>query len=131
MNIEEIRAYCLSKPLATEDFPFDETTLVFRVHQKIFACIGLDDTDWFCLKCDPDYAIELRDRYSSIKGAWHWNKKYWNQIAQNGDVSDGLLCSLIDHSYEEVLKKLPRKLREEVLLSIKASNEDLMHTNKL
>lgn len=131
MNIEEIRAYCLSKPLATEDFPFDETTLVFRVHQKIFACIDLEDTDWFCLKCDPDYAIELRDRYSSIKGAWHWNKKYWNQIAQNGDVSDGLLRSLIDHSYEEVLKKLPRRLREDVLLVTRASDEEQMHTNNL
>lgn len=68
MNIEEIRAYCLSKPQATEDFPFDETTLVFRVKNKIFACIGLDNPDWFCMKCDPDYAIELRDRYPAITG---------------------------------------------------------------
>ena len=53
MDIEQIRAYCLSKPHATEDFPFDETTLVFRVMNKIFASIGLDNVDWFCLKCDP------------------------------------------------------------------------------
>lgn len=115
MNIEEIRAYCLSKPQATEDFPFDETTLVFRVKNKIFACIGLDNPDWFCMKCDPDYAIELRDRYPAITGAWHWNKKYWNQVAtREGDISDRLVRQLIDHAYDEVVKKLPRKLRDEL-----------------
>ena len=66
MDIEQIRAYCLSKPHATEDFPFDETTLVFRVMNKIFASIGLDNVDWFCLKCDPEYAIELREHYTGI-----------------------------------------------------------------
>ena len=70
MDIEQIRAYCLSKPHATEDFPFDETTLVFRVMNKIFASIGLDNVDWFCLKCDPEYAIELREHYTGITGAW-------------------------------------------------------------
>ena len=115
MNIESIREYCLSKPCATEDFPFDETTLVFRVMNKIFACISLDDPDWFCLKCDPDYAIELRDQYSSIVGAWHWNKKYWNQIAiTQTDVPDALIRDLIDHSYSEVVKKMPRKLRDQL-----------------
>lgn len=68
MDIEQIRAYCLSKPHATEDFPFDETTLVFRVMNKIFASIGLDNVDWFCLKCDPEYAIELREHYTGITG---------------------------------------------------------------
>ena len=112
MNVEEIRAYCLSKPGATEDFPFDETTLVFRVEHKIFACIGLDNVDWFCLKCDPDYAIELRERYAGITGAWHWNKRHWNQIAiTHGDVPDSLIRHLIDHSYDEVIQRFPRKLR--------------------
>ncbi len=115
MDIERIRAYCLGKPRATEDFPFDETTLVFRVMGKIFACVGLDDVDWFCLKCDPEYATELRERYAGITGAWHWNKKYWNQIAiTHGDVPDTLIRSLIDHSYDEVVKKLPRRLREQL-----------------
>ena len=105
----------LSKPHATEDFPFDETTLVFRVMNKIFASIGLDNVDWFCLKCDPEYAIELREHYTGITGAWHWNKKYWNQIAiTHGDVPDALIRSLIDHSYNEVVKKLPRKLRDQL-----------------
>lgn len=115
MDIEQIRAYCLSKPHATEDFPFDETTLVFRVMNKIFASIGLDNVDWFCLKCDPEYAIELREHYTGITGAWHWNKKYWNQIAiTHGDVPETLIRSLIDHSYDEVVKKLPRKLRDQL-----------------
>lgn len=115
MNIEDIREYCLGKPHATEDFPFDETTLVFRVMNKIFACISLDDVDWFCMKCDPDYAIELREQYSGITGAFHWNKKYWNQISiTHGDVPDELIRRLIDHSYNEVVKKLPKKLRLEL-----------------
>lgn len=117
MNVEEIREYCLSKRFATEDFPFDESTLVFRVGNKIFACIDLENTDWFCLKCAPDYAIELRDRYSDITGAWHWNKKYWNQIAiSRNTVPDSLIRHLIDHSYEEVVRKLPLKVRKELEL---------------
>lgn len=112
MNIETCREYCLSKPLATEDTPFDETTLVIRVMNKIFACLDMERPDLVVLKCEPSYALELRDRYSAIEGAWHWNKKYWNQIYFHGDVDDDLLCSLIDHSYEEVIKKMPKKTQE-------------------
>ena len=115
MNVEEIREYCLSKRFATEDFPFDESTLVFRVGNKIFACIDLENTDWFCLKCAPDYAIELRERYPSIKGAWHWNKKYWNQLASGTDLSDEMVRHLIDHSYDEVIKKLSKKQRNQLI----------------
>lgn len=114
MNVEDIRSCCLAKAEATEDFPFDETTLVFRVRGKIFACIDLENTDWFCLKCDPDYAVELRDRYPSITGAWHWNKKYWNQVAMGDDVNDRLVRHLIDHAYDEVVKKLPRRVQREL-----------------
>ena len=112
MNIESCREYCLGKPLATEDTPFDETTLVIRVMNKIFACLDMERPDLVVLKCEPSYAIELRDRYSAIEGAWHWNKKYWNQICFHGDVDDSLLCSLIDHSYDEVVKKMPKKTQE-------------------
>ena len=79
MNIEEIREYCLSLPMSTEDMPFDDEHLVLRVCGKIFACIALDRPDYFVLKCDPDYAIELRDSYSEIEPAWHWNKRHWNK----------------------------------------------------
>ena len=118
MNIESIRDYCLSLPLATEDFPFDETTLAFRVQGKIFAMIDLDDTEWFVLKCNPDYAVELRDKYPEIKGAWHMNKKHWNQINLSGGLQDDLIQELIRHSYAEVVRKIPNKLKqthEEVL----------------
>lgn len=110
MNIEDARLFCLSMQGATEDFPFDETTLVFRVEGKIFACVDLLNTSWFCVKCDPERAIELRERYAQIAPAWHWNKKYWNQL----DIEylhDELVCECIAHSYDEVLKKLPKKIR--------------------
>ncbi len=111
MNIEDARIYCLSKQGATEDFPFDETTLVFRVENRIFAITDLDNTEWFCVKCDADRAIELRDSYPQIAPAWHMNKKYWNQMDIER-LPDSLVCELIDHSYDEVLKKLPKKIRE-------------------
>lgn len=109
MDIEKFREYCLSLPCATEDFPFDETVLVFRVKNKIFACVCLDKPELGVLKCDPEYAIELRDHYMAIEPAWHWNKKYWNQIWFNRDVTDEFLCKLINHSFAEVVKKLPKK----------------------
>ena len=112
MNVESVRDYCLSLPLATEDFPFDETTLAFRVLGKIFAMIDLNDTEWFVLKCDPNYAVELRDKYPEINGAWHMNKKHWNQISLSGELQDGLIQRLIRHSYAEVVKKMPNKLKQ-------------------
>lgn len=110
MNIESIRDYCLSLPLVTEDFPFDETILAFRIMGKIFAMTDLENIDWFVLKCDPERALELRDKYSEITGAWHMNKKYWNQINTRGMLSDDFIKSLIRHSYAEVVKKLPKKI---------------------
>lgn len=113
MDIETIRDYCLSLPLTDEAFPFDETNLVFRLCGKIFACIDLDHPDSVTLKCDPDYALELRDAHPEIEGAWHWNKKYWNQHDLTGHLTDSLLKSLIRHSYAEVAKKFPRKIKQE------------------
>ena len=111
MNVEEIRNYCLSLPLATEDFPFDETTLVFRVLGKIFAMIDLEDTKWFVLKCDPELALDLRDRHPEIKGAWHMNKKYWNQVDIFGALPSVQIMHMIDHSYGEVVKKMTAKAK--------------------
>lgn len=110
MNIEEIRNYCLTLPEVSEYFPFDETTLAFRVADKIFAMIDLEDTEWFVLKCDPEYALQLRDRYPEITGAWHMNKKHWNQLNLYGSLPDSLLFSLIRHSYNQVVKKNRLKL---------------------
>lgn len=112
MNIEDIRNYCLSLPQTTEDFPFDETTLAFRIEGKIFAMVDLENPEWFVLKCEPDYALDLRERHSEINGAWHMNKKHWNQLNLFGTLSDELIRHLICHSYNEVVKKLPRKVKE-------------------
>lgn len=117
MNIEEVRDYCLSLPQVTEDFPFDETTLVFRIAGKIFAMVDLENTEWFVLKCEPEYALDLREKYPEISGAWHMNKKYWNQLNLYGTLSDKLIQDLIRHSYNEVIKKLPKKIREEKNIS--------------
>lgn len=112
MDIESFREYCLSLPLATEDMPFDDQVLVFRVHGKIFACVSMDQPDMASMKCDPERAIELRERFQAVEGAFHWNKKYWNQVWFNRDVSDDLLRELVRHAYDEVWKKLPKRVRE-------------------
>ena len=125
MNIEEVREYCLSLPQVTEDFPFDETTLAFRIEQKIFAMVDLEHTQWFVLKCEPEYALDLREIHPEISGAWHMNKKYWNQLNLFGQLRDELVKYLIRHSYNEVVKKLPRKVKEEKnigLLSMENKN---------
>ena len=113
MNVETVREYCLSLPLATEDFPFDEETLAFRVLGRIFAMIDLNDTSWFVLKCDPDFAFVLRDAHVEIKGAWHMNKRHWNQVSLFGRLPDTLIQSMIRHSYTEVVHKLSNKLKRD------------------
>lgn len=112
MDIETIREYCLKKKAVTESFPFDESTLVFKVVDRMFAVVDLNTPDRVSLKCAPDYAIELRDRYHGIEGAWHFNKKYWNQVSLTSDVPESLILELVDHSYEEVIKKFTRKQKE-------------------
>lgn len=113
MDIESVREYCLSLPLATEDFPFDETTLVFRVGGRIFAMMDLERTEWFVLKCNPDRALELRESHAEISPAWHMNKKHWNQLNLFGHLPDHLVRSLIRHSYALVVQKLPKAFRLE------------------
>ena len=113
MDIESIREYCLSLPKVTEDFPFDDTTLVFRIGGKIFAMMDLEDASKLTLKSDHNQALTLRDKYSEISGAWHMNKKYWNQLNLYGQLSDTLVKQLIRHSYSEVVKKFPKRRQQE------------------
>lgn len=113
MNIEEVREYCLQKKGVTEGFPFDEWNLVLKVGGKMFALLDLESNNHIALKCDPEYAVELREQHEGITGAYHFNKKYWNDVFLGSDVDRNLVCRLIDHSYEEVIKKFPRKLRAE------------------
>lgn len=113
MNIEEIRDYCLAKPGVTESFPFDETTLVFKVMNKMFALTGLDgDPPFINLKCDPERAIELREEYEEIHPGWHMNKAQWNSVYYTGGLPRDLVLELIHHSYELVVQGLKKKDRE-------------------
>jgi predicted DNA-binding protein (MmcQ/YjbR family) len=108
MNIESLREYCLSKKGVTESLPFNDTALVFKVAGKMFAVLDLsEDERGITLKCDPELAIELREQYSEVTPAWHFNKQHWNGIDLRGNISITLLKEWIDHSYEEVVKKLP------------------------
>lgn len=113
MNIERIREYCLSQPLATEDMPFDDEVLVFRVGGRIFAMLNLVHTEWFVLKCDPDLALELRERHAEIEPAWHMNKRHWNQINLFGHLPDSQIHAMVTHSYALVAAKLPKAFRTE------------------
>jgi predicted DNA-binding protein (MmcQ/YjbR family) len=103
MDIEAFRNYCLSKTDAEETFPFGPDTLVYKVKGKIFAITGLDsDVFDVNLKCDPQYALELRDTYPEVRPGFHMNKKHWNTVTFDGEVSDAMLKSWIDHSYDLV-----------------------------
>jgi len=116
MNIEELREYCISKKGATEGFPFDEVTLVFKVGGKMFALTNLDGEPSVNLKCDPEKAIELREHYAEIVPGYHMNKLHWNTVYMNGTLPENFLKELIDLSYNLILASLPRAKREEVLL---------------
>jgi len=108
MNIEELREYCVSKPGVTEEFPFDETTLVFKVMGKMFALTNLEG-DWnLALKCDPERAIELREQFPAIQPGYHMSKVHWNTVMMDGSLSQKLILELIDHSYQLVVNKLPK-----------------------
>lgn len=115
MNIETLRAYCLSKPAVEETLPFGPDTLVFKVAGKVFLLTGLDsDPLSFNVKCDPDLAVELRERYDAVQPGYHMNKKHWNTVTVDGSVSGKLLREWIDHSYELVVNSLPAKIRSTI-----------------
>ncbi len=109
MNIETIRDYCLSLPGVTEDCAFGPENILFRICNKIFACIDTERPYLVVLKCHPDKAIELRDAYNGIAPAWHWNKRHWNDVRLDADVESKVIIQLIDHSYAEVVHTLPKK----------------------
>lgn len=112
MDIELIRKFCLSKKGTEESFPFDKTTLVFKVGGKMFALIDIDHFTGINLKCDPERSIELRESYSGITSAFHMNKKHWNTVLVNEDVDSNLIFELINHSYDLVYLSLPKKFRD-------------------
>lgn len=115
MDIERLRDFCLSLPLVTECFPFDEDTLVFKVEGRMFLFTGLEHPELlFNVKCDPEYALELRDRYAEVTPGFHCNKKYWNTVHVTPSLQDDVVCGWVLHSYTEVVKKLNRAQREKI-----------------
>ena len=107
MDLAQFREYCLSKPCTTESTPFGPDVPVFKVSGKMFALATLDETPTRVnLKCDPDLALDLRDRYEQITPGYHMNKRHWNTIEIEGDVPNLELRKMIDHSYELVAQRL-------------------------
>ena len=105
MNIEEFYNYCLSFNNSKEDMPFDDKTLVFKVNGKIFSLTNIENFKFINLKCNPINAVELREKYYSVKPGYHMNKKHWNSIYMNGeDVNDKLIKKWIKESYYLVVK---------------------------
>jgi predicted DNA-binding protein (MmcQ/YjbR family) len=116
MNIEVFREYCLGKPAATEDTPFGPDNIVFKVEGKMFALAALDEVPPAVnLKCDPDLALELRDRYAQVRPGYHMNKKHWNTIELDGVIPGKEIRKMVDHSYDLVVKSLPKSRREKLL----------------
>lgn len=115
MDLETIRKYCLEKKNTTESFPFGESTLVFKVSGKMFLLMSLDSLPLqFNVKCDPELAEELREAYSSVIPAFHMNKKHWNTIILDGQISTKKILEMIDASYLLVIKSLPLKERKKL-----------------
>lgn len=110
MNIEELRSYCLSKKAVEETTPFGPENLVYKVMGKVFLITGLDTPIvQFNVKCDPEQAVELREKYICVQPGYHMNKKHWNTIIADGSVSDKLLKKWIDDSYDLIASSLPKK----------------------
>ncbi len=116
MNIEELRNYCITKRCVEECFPFDETTLVFKVMNKMFALVDLDNPELSInLKAEPGKAIEMREHFSSVLPGYHMNKKHWNTILIDGSIPDNTIYQWIDDSYRLIVDNLPQKIKENFL----------------
>ncbi len=112
MQIESLREYCLQQPGAEETMPFGDDTLVFKVGGKIFLLVSLKEANRFNVKCNPDLAIELRERYSEVQPGFHMNKANWNTVYFNGSLTEKQLLEMIDHSYQLIVGGLPKKTQQ-------------------
>ena len=111
MNFESFRQYCLGKEEVTEEFPFDNSTLVFKTNGKIFALTNVESFESINLKCPPEEAVQLREQYMAVQPGYHMNKKHWNTLLMDGTLPDKLVKSCIDLSYGLVFKKPSLKKR--------------------
>lgn len=114
MDIECFHNFCLNLKGVTQEFPFDNRTLVYKVMGKMFALADVEEFESINLKCDPEKAIELRERYPAVKPGYHMHKKHWNTVAIDGSLSDRLIEEWIIDSYNLVASGLTKKLKEEL-----------------
>ena len=119
MNVEQVRDYVLSLNGVTEDQPFGDDNITFRLEGKIFLCLRLggdehdieDVAPKLALKLLPERNEELREKYSAVTPAWHWNKKHWSDVLYE-QINDAILKDWIKESYILVASKLPKAIRE-------------------
>lgn len=111
MDIERFRNLCLSLDQVTEEFPFGPETLVYKVNGKIFAITDIDSFESINLKCDPEQAVELRERYDAVQPGYHMNKKHWNTVRMDNSISDKLIETWIHNSYDLVRGKASKSKR--------------------
>ena len=111
-NIEDFRNFCLSFKGVTEKTPFDRTTLVFYVRNKMFCLVDMEAFDYCNLKCEPEEALELRAAFEEVKPGYHMNKKHWNSVYFHNDVPENKIREMVVNSYDLVVKGLPKKERE-------------------
>ena len=114
MHFDELIDFCFQLPGAKETFPFDKTTLVIKVQNKMFALVDIENPIGINLKCDPERALDLRESYDGIQPGYHMSKKHWNTVSLEGSVDDTLIKELVVHSYDLVVSSLPKKLRDEL-----------------
>ena len=118
MNIEEVRAYALSLHGVTEDQPFGDDIITFRVEGKIFMCLWLgggrydmkDGVTRFACKLAPERNEELREQYEAVQPAYHWNKRHWSDVYYE-QLEPKIVTGWIKESYLLVVSKLPKALR--------------------
>jgi predicted DNA-binding protein (MmcQ/YjbR family) len=114
MDLEKVRLQCLSKLGASESFPFDNQTLVFKVGGKIFALLDVEQTESINLKCEPEKAIELRERFISVMPGYHMNKKHWITISLTSGIPPSVILDCINQSYDLVYNSLTKKQRTQL-----------------
>jgi predicted DNA-binding protein (MmcQ/YjbR family) len=113
MDRDEVLAACAAMPGASEEYPFGESTAVFKVEGKIFALVALHEkTGSVSVKCDPDLALVLRDRHVAVRPGYHLNKQHWNTVDLDGSVPHDEIAEMLEHSYDRVVRGLPRAARQ-------------------
>lgn len=114
MDIETYRDYCLSLKGVEEKTPFDKTTLVFFVKGKMFSSTNIETFELINVKCNPEKALLLREKYNEVIPGYYMNKKHWNSILTNGRITDRQIEKWIKDSYDLVVAGMPKKVREEL-----------------